>query len=110
MAHKAKPSDSPSYAAPRPTLAELQASGEKLNRTGTEFLKTDLKTLLTFTSSALQTDNPEKRTRQRRVARKGYDTVLRLLKKVTLTKDDAVFISKHLRRLKSELKTLGEVF
>ena len=67
-------------------MDEFFASGAKLNRTSADFLKADLETLLIFTRSALNTDNGEKRTRNRQIARKGYDTILRLIGKVNLTR------------------------
>jgi hypothetical protein len=99
----------PTYAAPRLTMDELLASGAKLNRTSAEFLKTDLQTLLIFSKSALSADSAEKKTRNCQAARKGYDTILRLIGKVRLTEDDADYFSQNLQRLKSELQTLGEI-
>jgi hypothetical protein len=101
----------PSFAARKPTIDELLSSGAQLNRTSTDFLKVDLETSLTFSALALQyKDNPEKRERNQANARRGYDTILRLAKKVVLDQQDARFISRHLRRLKSELQQLGETF
>lgn len=90
-------------------MDEFFASSAKLNRVSIDFLKTDMATLLIFTRSALNTDNREKRSRNRQVADKGYKTILRLMKKVKLTQDDADFFSKKLRQLKSELRMLGEI-
>jgi hypothetical protein len=107
---KTSPTSNPSYAAPRPTMDEILASQADLNRKSTDFLKTDLETLLILTKIALDSDNAEKRTRNRQSARKGYNTILRLIGKVNLTQDDADFFSQNLRRLKSELQILGETF
>jgi hypothetical protein len=98
------------YGAPKLTMDEFLSSGAKLNRTGVEFLRTDLETLLIFTNIAMSTDNWEERTRNRQAARKAYDSILRFLKKVNLSGNDARFFSKNLRRLKSDLQMLGETF
>ena len=81
-----------------------------MDRANTNFLKVDIATALTFSGIALQADDPIKKNRNRRNARKGYDTIVRLVDKVHLSKDDAQVIREGLRRLKSELERLGEVF
>jgi hypothetical protein len=98
------------YAALKPTVNELLLSLGELNRTSAEFLKTDVETALTFSSIALQTEDLSKRQRNRRNARKGYDTILRLARRVRLSTDDEQFLSEKMGRLKSELQRLGEVF
>jgi hypothetical protein len=86
----------------------LAALVNRVYRNSAQFLKTDAETALTFSSIALQTDNPDKRERNRRNARKGYDTILRLASQTRLSSDDEKFLSEKLGRLKSELKQLGE--
>jgi hypothetical protein len=98
------------YAVARPTADEIIASGARLNRASVNFLKIDVATALTFSEIALQTPDSEKQRRNRRSARKAYDTVLRLMGRVSLTKDDAQSLSRNLQRLKSELVRLGETF
>jgi type IV secretory pathway TrbF-like protein len=98
------------YAAPKPTIDALLASEKQFNQAGTQFLKVDVATALTFANTALQADDPEKKRRNRASARKAYDTVVRMMKKLKLSASDAEEIQQGLQRLKSELVTLGEVF
>jgi hypothetical protein len=98
------------YAALKPTVDELLVSLGELNRTSAEFLKTDVETALTFSSIALQSEDLSKKQRNRRNARKGYDTIVRLAGRIRLTSDDEEFLTEKLTRLKSELQRLGEVF
>jgi hypothetical protein len=100
-----------SFAAKKPTIDRFLAASNQLRHTGIEFLKIDVETALTFSSVALQSnDDAAKRKRNRENARRGYDTILHLLKKVALDTEDAEFMSSRLRRLKSELERLGETF
>ena len=72
------------------------------------FLKTDLNTALTFSAIALQARETSKRERMREHARKAYDTVVRLMRRVELTPPDAQFLARNLKRLRAELISLGE--
>lgn len=99
----------PKYAAPRPTLAELKESGEDFNRTMTDFLKVDVSTGLTFTELALTTEDPEKKRRNRKSARRAYDTVTKQMKKVHPSDRDMEELDANLDRLRAELTQLGEV-
>ena len=92
-------------------MDELLTSYAQLNRTTADFLKVDLQTALTFSGIALQhgTDSVKKE-RNRRNARRGYDTILRLLERVSLDDHDARHLKHNLRRLKTELQELGETF
>jgi hypothetical protein len=98
------------YAALEPSVNELIHSLSRLNRTSTEFLKIDVETALTFCSIARQTEDLTKRQRNCRNARKGYDTIHRLMGRVRLTDDDEQFLSEKMTRLKFELLRLGEKF
>ena len=100
----------PSYAAPKPTLDELLANQQEFNHVSTNFLKLDMATALTFAKNAAETNDPVKKRRNQLAARRAYDTVQRLSTKVDLTRDDAEVLSSGLKRLKSELQTLGETF
>lgn len=97
------------HAARRSTLDDLLASKSRVNKANTEFLRLDLQTALTFTGLALNTDDPAKKDRNQRAARRAYDTILRFMQRVTLTEDEARFFEENLPRLKGELITLGEV-
>jgi len=98
------------YAAPRPTLAEMMASAEDFNRAGTNFLKVDLATALIFVDIALTTNDPAKKLRNRKSARKAYDTVTKQMTKVRPSDRDIGELHANLDRLRSELRRLGEVF
>jgi len=91
-------------------LAKSFEFGERLNRAQGNFLNLDAEVGLTFAGIALQTRDSEKRERTRRVARKAYDTVLRLMNRVTFTKDDAQSLARNLLRLKYDLTMLEETF
>ena len=108
MPRKSKPE--PHHKAAKSTADELQANGKALNRVSTDFLKIDVATALTFSGIALQTDDVIKKRRNRRAARKAYDTIRRLAKGVDLADEDAQLLSTDLARLKYELQTLGETF
>lgn len=97
------------YAAPKPTVDSFFATEERLRQTGTDFLKIDVSTALTFAQTALETDDPVKKKRNQASARKAYDTVLRLVEKVSLNDADASELRLGLSRLKSDLVRLGEV-
>ena len=96
------------YAVPHLTMEQLRASKQALNRTGAQFLKTDLETALTFCKAARNTQDPQKKDRNQRFARKAYDTILRLMKKITLSDTDAKELNQKLERLKEQLVELGE--
>ena len=98
------------HAAPAPTMDELLASRERMNRVSTDFLKIDLETALTFISIARQTKDDVRRLRNRRAARKAYETVLKLIDKVDLNDLDRVRVVQALGKLKTELEVLGETF
>lgn len=91
-------------------FGELLEQGKKFNQVTTDFLKVDLETALTFSGIALQADNDVKKKRNQQSARKAYDTVLTLLRRVEPDERDAQELRANLQRLKSELETLGEVF
>jgi len=106
--HRRRRAAEPSYAAPKPTVDEILALGDRLQRTGVDFLKIDVAIALTFAGIALQTADPVKRLRNRQSARKAYDSVLKLLNRVALTHGDAQIMAHNLQRLRSELVSLGE--
>jgi hypothetical protein len=89
---------------------QLTDTGRQLNATHADFLRVDVETALTFSGLALETDNNEKRQRNRKNARKAYDTILRLGKNVTLTPAQAKHMQEKISRLKRELELLGDKF
>jgi hypothetical protein len=99
------------FVAKKPTMDELLTSRDELNRTSADFLKVDLETALTFSGIALQNAaNSIKRQRNQRNARLGYDTIVRLIQKVTLSDEEIRSMAGKLQRLKTELQQLGETF
>ena len=89
-------------------MEQFSATREGMNRTSAEFLKLDVQTGLTFSSTALTADNEEKKERNRKAARKAYDTVLRLGKKIELTNAEKRLLNRGLKKLRGELTALGE--
>jgi hypothetical protein len=98
------------YIAPKRLAEELIESKLQFNRAGIDFLKIDLAAALTFSNSARITDDPARKRRNRRSARKAYDTIARLAKRVDLSETEAAEIRQCLQRLKCELLALGETF
>jgi hypothetical protein len=87
---------------------DLTASGRQLNAANADFLRIDVETALTFTGLALNTDDREKKKRNRKNARKAYDTVLHFLPRVTFAPGEEALIQEMLGRLKNDLVQLGE--
>ena len=75
-----------------------------------DFLQLDSQVALTFSSIALQTNDPEKRKRTTQTARTAYDTIARLRGNVELTKAESDHLDVNMKRLKSELQSLGQSF
>lgn len=96
------------HVAPKMTVDELVATSEQFHRATANFLKIDVATALTFAGIALETHDPERKARNKLSARHAYDTVLRLIDKVTLNHDDIAVLRRDLQRLKTELQTMGE--
>jgi len=97
-------------AAAKPTVDELLASRERMNRVSVDFLKTDLETALTFVKIARQTRDDLRRKRNCRAARKAYDTVAKFVTKVDLSAESVRMVRLRLAELKKELEALGEAF
>lgn len=93
-----------------PTVDDLLVKKRDFSRVSADFLRIDVATALTFSGIALETDNVMKKRRNQRAARKAYDTIRRLAKRTELNHDEAEILSSNLARLKSELRTLGEIF
>jgi hypothetical protein len=91
-------------------IQQLTATGRQMNETNVEFLKIDVETALIFTQLALTSENRDKVNRNRRSARKAYDTILRLRRHVTFTPSQEGYMVEMMSRLKNELELLGEKF
>ncbi len=96
--------------ATRAIPAEVARLEKQFNRAGTDFLKLDVVTALIFTATALKTDDPHKKKRNQESARKAYDTVVRMAKRVRFQDEDAHELKNALHQLKSNLMRLGEIF
>ncbi len=86
---------------------ELSAA---LNRTGVEFLITDLDLGCTFMDVAQTSWIKETVTRNHKNARRAYDTVVRLLVKLELDKTTYQILEAKLTDLKARLEAAGERF
>lgn len=85
--------------------------GRDLNATSVQVLKTDLETALTFVRIAREAgEDAEKKRRNQANARKAYDSVLHYEKRLDLSADERRELAEKLKRLKSALIDLGEVF
>jgi len=92
----------------QPLVQQLTVAGKQLNATNADFLRIDVETALTFSELALETDNAEKKERNRKNARKAYDTILHLWNGVTFTPSQEVYLHEMMSRLKNDLALLGE--
>jgi hypothetical protein len=94
----------------KPLAADLVATRERMSRASAQFLKVDLETALTFVKIAQETNDQSRRKRNIRSARKAYETVVKLSQKIEIPPEDTVTINEALQILRSELKSMGEVF
>lgn len=83
---------------------------EQAHRAGVQFLLSDLVIGLTFLDVAEVTVSEEIRTRNRRQACVAYETVLRLLPRVSPSEDEWVALEAKLGLLRERLDALGFVF
>lgn len=81
-----------------------------MNAANADFLTIDVQTALTFSGLALETDSEEKKQRNRKNARKAYDTILHLWHGVTFTPSQEAYMHEMMYRLKNELARLEEHF
>ena len=83
-------------------------STDQANRLGVDFLQVDSEIALTFSSMALETNDKEKKIRATQTARRAYESIMRLSKKIEFTQAQREKLNVNLQRLKAELKSLGE--
>jgi hypothetical protein len=95
---------------PRDNLTSRQrALSERSNQLGQDFLEIDSQVALTFSGIALGARDPQKRRRSARTARRAYETITRLRTNLNLNPKEMGKLDANVQRLKSELKTLGEI-
>jgi hypothetical protein len=82
---------------------------EQTRKTHSEFLRIDLDVAITLADRARTALQPEVRERNRRNARRAYDTVVAFMTHTTITQPELDEINSRLQRLRVELKELGEV-
>lgn len=75
-----------------------------------DFLRIDSEMGLTFAGMALYTRDSVKRKRTTQLARKAFDTVMRMKINVLLTDAQSEKLEHNLGRLKGELESLGQQF
>jgi hypothetical protein len=81
---------------------------ERTNRVGAQFLQIDSEVALTFSGMALRTSDEKKKRRTTQVARRAYDTIMRLRKNIALGDTEGDKLEANLQRLRSELQVLGQ--
>ena len=86
-----------------PHWVELRSS-----QVGMNFLRTEVETALLFASLAFQARDSEKRRRNLQNARKGYDTLRQLVRKLVLTPDERTEMRLKISEVRRQLITLGE--
>lgn len=85
----------------------MSSRSKTLNKTGVEFLLTDLDAALTFMDIADGWENEQKARRNRENARKAYETVLRHLRNVKPDPRQQKAIEEKLTRLRTRLEAAG---
>ena len=84
---------------------------DRIEKTGFEFLLTDLNLAMTMTRIASDSmEDREKKSRNQENARKAYDAVLHLSRKAMLNEHEQGEVNGKLSKLRSALEALGEVF
>ena len=92
----------------RITLDELLKTREQLNEASVNFLLVDVEIGLTLSKIGLQTSDPHKKRRLREKARAAYESVSRLIHKVTLKEVDAQRLAVNLEILRARLYDLED--
>src|SRR5215469_12164008 len=90
--------------------AKLKRSRKELSRNAVDFLSLDIETAFTFINVARTATEPEKKLRNQDHARRAYDKVGELAKRLPLSPEQYRHIAEQRSKLKAELETLGERF
>lgn len=80
---------------------------EESNRVGVQFLLADLATAVTFLNAADVTQSDKSHRRNRQNALTAYQTVLRLLPRVTPSNEEQQALTRQLDALKARLTAIG---
>jgi len=80
------------------------------NPVSIDFLRTEVKTVSVFAGIASQAEDEEKRLRNVRNARKGYDTLVYFMGQLVLTPEERDQIGQDVLELRRQLIGLGETF
>ena len=80
------------------------------NPVGVEFLRIEVETAFGFAKIASAARNEEKKRRNVRNARRGYETLLYFCNQLVLTADEQNEMRKNLEELHRQLVVLGESF
>ncbi|HTS04350.1 MAG TPA: hypothetical protein VMP68_02125 [Candidatus Eisenbacteria bacterium] len=78
------------------------------HRAGADFLRVDSEIALTLASIALGTRDPEKRTRTIQSALRAYEVITRLRQNIAFDESEEANLNANLKRLKNDLRTLGQ--
>lgn len=81
-----------------------------IDRTGFEFLMTEVRVGLTLARGASSRRIPLRRARTIGAARHAYDTIVRLAARLQLDEQQQRTLKRGTENLRSELEQLGEVF
>jgi|SRR5215467_13078033 len=92
------------------SMPRRRALNGRTNKLRADFLTIDSEVGLTFSNLALTATSPEKKRRTAQTARKAYDTIMRLREDADLSDAEESRLEANLRRLKSELESLGQEF
>jgi hypothetical protein len=94
----------------RKLLAESQLLLRSLQRSGADFLFLDLDIATTMARTALKAGATEKKARSQRIARRAYNTILYLSRRLKMPRQEGSELREKLAALRRELEQLGERF
>lgn len=89
-------------------MVKHASESHAVNRRQLDFLRGEIHTGLTLSKIALETDDEEKRQRNRANARKAYDSIMHFMPRVFLADKEAHEIKVGVAELLADLQKLGE--
>jgi len=78
------------------------------SQVGVDFLRTEVETAGVFARIASEAQDPEKRARNLRNSRRGYNTLLHFVRTLVLTADEQAEMNLKISHLRRQLMNLGE--